>query len=356
MSVVAGPGMGQERPAWRERDEAGEVCAALDLGTSNCRLLIARPAPQGFRVVDSFSRIVRLGEGLAASGRLSEAAMARTLEALRICAHKMRHHKVTLGRAVATAACRRADNCDGFLERVRAETGLDLEIISGDEEASLALYGCAPLLNRSVPRAIVFDIGGGSTEVTWLRLDGEADGDGRDALDIIDWLSLPLGVISLAERYGGGRLQAEIYRAMVGEVRQALERFEARHQVGKAVSEGRVQMLGTSGTVTTLAAVRHGLRRYDRRRVDGCRLGLDPVRETIDRICEMSYEQRLAHPCIGPNRADLVVAGCAILDALCGLWPVGSLRVADRGLREGILFHLMNAPDRADAQPGPAAG
>ncbi len=326
--------------------------AAVDLGTNNCRLLVAKPSPKGFRVVEAYSRICRLGEGLEASGRLSETAMARTLEALEACAQRIRRRRVARARAVATAACRAADNCEGFVERVRARTGLELEIISSEEEAQLALTGCAPLLTRARSRAIVFDIGGGSTEVTWIALEPASGGPAPggpapggpalDGLKILASVSLPLGVVTFAERFGGHRIKAETYRAMVAEVRAAFAPFEAAHGLGAAVAAGQVQMLGTSGTVTTLAGVHRGLKRYDRRRVDGCRLDRDEVRATVRRIRSMGYEERVGHPCIGEQRADLVVAGCAILEGLCTLWPVDGLRVADRGLREGILYHLMN--------------
>ncbi|MDW8443258.1 MAG: hypothetical protein RML45_02265 [Acetobacteraceae bacterium] len=143
--------------------------AALDLGTNNCRLMIAAPAGRGFRVVDSFSRMVRLGEGLAASGRLCEAAMERTLEALAVCAEKVARHRVRRLRAIATEACRKAENGPRFLERVRAETGIGFEVIGPREEAELAVESCASLLAGPEPRALLFDIGGGSTELAWIR-------------------------------------------------------------------------------------------------------------------------------------------------------------------------------------------
>ena len=340
----------------RARSPAREVYAAIDLGTNNCRLLVACPdSDGGFRVIDAFSRIVRLGEGLSGSGRLSEAAMARTLEALEVCAAKMRRRGVTRLRAVATEACRRATNCDAFLQRVARETGIELEIISNYEEANLAIYGCAPLLDHSISNALVFDIGGGSTELGWMQVPGESDGTGpagRRAEPVPrGWHSIPIGVVTLTERYGGREVTPEAYAAMVAEVDAAVAPFEAEHNLGALIAEGRLQMLGTSGTVTTLCGVYQGLRRYDRARVDGCYLDFDKAGSTSRRIAAMSYEARVADPCIGPGRADLVIAGCAILEALCKIWPVGRLRVADRGLREGILFNLINGrqPAQADA-------
>lgn len=327
-----------------------DVYAALDLGTNNCRLLVARPQPDGFRVIDAFSRIVRLGEGMGESGKLSEAAMNRTLEALKVCAKKMRRRGVTRARAVATEACRRASNCGAFLARVERETGIRLEIISNNEEASLAIFGCAPLLDRTVPNALVFDIGGGSTEVTWFDVAGVGRGRGeltkilREAPEraLLGWHSAPLGVVTLAERYGGRTVTPEIYDDMVADVTAELGGFEARHGLGALIERGELQMLGTSGTVTTLAGIHSKLPRYDRSVVDGSYLDFPTVRDISRRIAAMSYEERAASPCIGRDRADLVVAGCAILEALCALWPVGRLRVADRGLREGILFTLMH--------------
>jgi exopolyphosphatase/guanosine-5'-triphosphate,3'-diphosphate pyrophosphatase len=327
----------------RRRDGARHILAALDLGTNNCRLLVARPSSGGFRIVDAFSRIVRLGEGLTASGLLSEAAMDRTIAALRICADKIRRRGVTHTRSVATEACRRAGNCEHFVERVRRETGIEIEIISTREEAELAFNGCAPLLNGHLTRALVFDIGGGSTELGWLtlrpgqmpRLDG--------------WVSVPLGVVNLTERYGGDSITVAAYEAMVAEVAAHLRPFEAAYGIARHVAAGAVQMLGTSGTVTTLAGVHLGLPRYDRSVVDGSYLEFDAIQAISRRLAAMDCASRATSPCIGPERADLVVAGCAILEAICTAWPVGRLRVADRGVREGILFGLLAATRRAYA-------
>ncbi len=318
---------------WRSR-RADDTYAALDLGTNNCRLLVARPEPDGFRVIDAFSRIVRLGEGLDASGRLSAPAMDRTVEALHICAGKMRRRGVTRARSVATEACRQAGNCNEFRARVRAETGLDIEIISAREEAELAFRGCWPLLDRERPRALVFDIGGGSTEIGWLAVEPAS-------ARLLSSLSVPLGVVTLAERHGMGRLSSAAYQAMVGEVSGHLRPFAAKIDAEGGLVSDQVQMLGTSGTVTTLAGVHLRLPRYDRGRVDGCYLDFAAIRGVSAELAAMDCEERASSPCIGRERADLVVAGCAILEAICALWPVGRLRVADRGVREGILVGLM---------------
>ena len=325
------PALGDGRPP---------TYAAIDLGTNNCRLLIAKPIGRHFRVIDAFSRIVRLGEGLATSGLLSQEAMERAIDALKVCAGKISRRGVTHARGVATEACRRAGNCGEFLGRVRAETGLDIEIISSAEEALLAFNGCAPLLSARRPRALVFDIGGGSTELGWLRLRSNRPPQ------IIDTLSIPIGVVNLTEAYGGSRIAPEVYGAMVEEVASHLRAFAGRNGIDRRVAAGAVQMLGTSGTVTTLAGVHQGLPRYNRSIVDGCYLDFAAISRVSRDLAAMTCEERSANPCIGPERADLVVAGCAILEAICGLWPVGRLRVADRGVREGILASLIQADRR----------
>jgi len=332
---IDGLGSGPAAAAGDGRRKARHVLAALDLGTNNCRLLVARPNGTGFRVIDAFSRIVRLGEGLMTTGHLSQAAMDRAIGALRICADKMRRRGVTLARSVATEACRRADNCSQFLDRVRSETGIAIEIISTREEAQLAFNGCAPLLEAGVPRALVFDIGGGSTELGWLALER-----GRMPR-LVGWTSVPLGVVSLTERYGGDCFTTTMYEAMVAEVAAHLEPFDAAYSISAEVARGGVQMLGTSGTVTTLAGVHLGLKRYNRNVIDGCHLDFAAIRTVTRELARLDCASRAASPCIGPERADLVVAGCAILEAICRRWPVGRLRVADRGVREGILLELL---------------
>ncbi|MBM3546110.1 MAG: Ppx/GppA family phosphatase [Alphaproteobacteria bacterium] len=327
-------------PARAPAKRRAPTYAALDLGTNNCRLLVATPAPGGFRVVDAFSRIVRLGEGMGTSGVLSEAAMARTIDALKVCAAKIRRQGVTRARTVATEACRRAANCQDFVERARAATGLTLEIISSGEEARLSLTGCAPLLEASRPWALVFDIGGGSTELSWARVR-----DGRP--EVAGCVSLPLGVVTLGERFPHGAAGADAYPDMVAEVDAMLAPFDAEHGLSAVMREGGVQMLGSSGTVTTLAGVHLDLPRYDRNRVDGYRLAFAAVEDVTRRIAAMPVAEREKHPCIGRERADLVLAGCAILEAICRRWPVGTVRVADRGVREGILLALMAEAGRA---------
>ena len=315
--------------------------AALDLGTNNCRLLIARPAQHGFRVVDAFSRIVRLGEGLAASSRLAEAAMDRAVEALKICRGKMANRGVTRARLVTTEACRAATNGLDFIRRVAAEAELSLEIIDQRTEAALAVSGCAALTDPAAESVIVFDIGGGSTEIVWLGGRSEA----RDpAARIREWASLPIGVVTVAERYGGIEVSRELFEEMVQDCAQALEPF-AKKASAACGSKG-FHLLGTSGTVTTVAGIHLDLPRYDRREVDGLWMHQHDVAAVIDRLIDMDYAARAANACIGRERADLVLAGCAIFEAIHRAFPSERVRIADRGLREGILLRMMHE-DRA---------
>lgn len=327
------------------RGRFGHTYAALDLGTNNCRLLIARPHLDGFQVIDAYSRIVRLGEGLSRSGLLADGAMVRAIEALNVCADKMRRRAVTRARAVTTEACRRALNGSDFLQRVVGETGLKLEVITPAEEARLAMAGCVPLLDYHHRHALIFDIGGGSTELMWLQL-GQPD----EKPKLAAWTSLPVGVVTLAEHWGGLTVSNEIYEGMVAEVGGLLAPFETAHGIAAQVANAPTQLLGTSGTVTTLAGVHLDLKRYDRARVDGLWIDDSALEQAIYKLRGMDYEGRAQHPCIGKERADLVIAGCAILEAIRRAWPATRLRIADRGVREGILNYLMN---EADAQaPG----
>jgi exopolyphosphatase / guanosine-5'-triphosphate,3'-diphosphate pyrophosphatase len=312
----------------------GPVYGALDLGTNNCRLLLAKPSLSGFTVVDAFSRIVRLGEGASLTGRLSEHAMARTIDALRVCANKLIWRKVTRRRLIATEACRIAQNGPEFIGRVHAETGLELEIIDRETEARLAVAGAEPLIDEAADKVLVFDIGGGSTELMWLERNG-----GKHAIG--EWVSLPAGVVTVAEKFGGTEVTPETYAAMRRHMFDLLAPFVARIAAQYSGPVAPDHLLGTSGTVTTIAGVQLRLRRYDRSKVDGSWLSSADIDEVVARLLSMSYEERAANACIGRDRADLVLGGCAILDEIRKAFPARRLRVADRGLREGILSHLM---------------
>ena len=317
-----------------------DLYAALDLGTNNCRLLIAQPTRPGqFRVIDAFSRIVRLGEGLGASGRLSGDAMDRAVEALRVCAAKLKTREIRRMRLIATEACRAADNGALFLERVTAETGLQLEIIDRETEARLAVSGCSSLVGPEARSVVLFDIGGGSSEIAVIRI-GE-NRSSRLANHITHWTSLPVGVVTLSERHGGRDVTPELFETMVCEVQRMLEHFDCPPVQGAARDSGDFHLIGTSGTVTTLAGVHLDLPRYDRRRVDGVWLSDDEVSAMQAKLLSWDFAGRAANPCIGPDRADLVLAGCAILEAIRRRWPSPRMRVADRGLREGLLTDMM---------------
>src|SRR5450432_486356 len=310
------------------------VYAALDLGTNNCRLLIACPTGDSFRVIDSFSRIIRLGEGISATGRISDAAIGRAIAALSICRDKMRSKNATRLRLIATEACRAADNADSFRDRVARETGIRLEVIDRETEATLAVIGCSPLLDPRGRGAILFDIGGGSTELVRIERDpGEQNATPR----IKAWMSIPLGVVTLAEHFGGKDVTPQSYALMVQEIAKYVAPFAAEH----GADLGNMHLLGTSGTVTTLAGVHLNLLRYDRRRIDGVWMSDADLTATIKRLLCMSYQERAANHCIGVERADLVLAGCAILDAIRNAFPLPRLRVADCGLREGMLVEMM---------------
>jgi exopolyphosphatase/guanosine-5'-triphosphate,3'-diphosphate pyrophosphatase len=317
--------------------------AALDLGTNNCRLLIATPAGESFRVIDAYSRVVRLGEGLGATGRLSEAAMARAITALGACADKLRRREVAGIKAVATQACRAAGNGAEFVARAAAETGIQLEVISPREEARLSVAGCRNLLDREAEAALVLDVGGGSTELSWLDL---KRGTGPGAMRA--WLSVPVGVVSLAERFPeaefvkAGADRDAWYEAMVAAVRAELRTFPHAEELRPAFADGRGHLIGTSGAITSLAGLHLRLPRYDRAKVDGLWLTNADCREAAGRLLALDGAGRAGEPCIGPDRADLVLAGAAILEAVQREWPCPRVRVADRGLREGLLLAMMS--------------
>lgn len=320
---------------------AAPLYAALDLGTNNCRLLVASPTRPGqFRVVDAFSRIVRLGEGLSTTGKLSDNAMHRAVEALKICRDKLAGKIIRRSRLIATEACRSAANGEQFLERVRTETGLELEIVDRQTEARLAVSGCGTLVTRDTDAVVLFDIGGGSSEIALIDVSRRRSP--RLAEHITAWTSLPVGVVTLAERFGGRNVTKESFGAMVDHVTELLSHFAERNCLGQLAASSRFHLLGTSGTVTTLAGIHLGLERYDRRRVDGMWMGAEDVTQMTSRLLSWDFEARVANPCIGADRADLVLAGCAILDAIRKVWPSEKLLVADRGLREGILTELMS--------------
>ncbi len=341
-STPRDPGPPPEQPRSPPFASGRQAYAAIDLGTNNCRLLIARPTGEGFVVIDAFSRVVRLGEGLAQTGRLSDAAMDRALGALHVCADKLQRRSVHLARSVATEACRRAANGAEFIERVRQETGIALDIITAQEEARLAVLGCHILLESGEGPAMIFDIGGGSTELVLVESGGAAP-------EIRDWQSVPWGVVSLTESCAGEidcpDARATRYAQMRSLVRDSFADFAQRVDAVRRRDHAdvAVRLLGTSGTVTTLASLHLELPQYDRQKVDGLIVPAEAMRGISRRLSTMPPADRRELPCIGRERSDLVVAGCAILETILDLWPADRLGVADRGIREGILRSLMAA-------------
>jgi exopolyphosphatase/guanosine-5'-triphosphate,3'-diphosphate pyrophosphatase len=338
---VGGPGQGDYK-------SQGPAFAALDLGTNNCRMLVGTPSGAGFRVIDSFSRIVRLGEGLHHSGTLCPTAMDRAVAALQDCADRLARSRPRMVRAIATEACRRARNGNEFLDRVKRETGLEVGVISSREEAELALESCTPLLGEAGRRALLFDIGGGSTELAWVRV-----GCGHPYL--IGYASLPVGVVTLAERFGAAAFTEEGFDAMVEDVTTRLVAFESVHCIAREIRDGGVRLLGTSGTVTTLASIVLNLERYRRALVDGIALTRQDADDALSNLRALDRDALAAHPCVGPERADFVMPGCAIYAAIASMWPAPDVVVADRGLREGMLLRMIRAdrtrPERRRSMP-----
>lgn len=340
----AQPSRSDRRPGPRSR---APLFAALDLGTNNCRLLMAAPdGAGGLRVVDGFSRIVRLGEGLAHTGRLSEGAMARAYQALAACAERIEARAPVAVGCVATQACRAASNGEVFLNRVRKDLGLDFQIISAEEEAKLSVLGCASLLETDAEHAMIVDIGGGSTEVSWVS--PQAVLKGKLEAPILSWGTSPMGVVTLAEEEPEPDTDQQAwYDALVERLAEAVLKIGDVQHLRQAFAEGRGHIIGTSGTVTSLAGVYLDLPRYSRQRVDGMWFDVADCRATIAKLLAQTRDERAANPCIGKDRADLVVIGGAILDAVLRVWPATRIRVADRGLREGVLMRLMAAKGAA---------
>ena len=326
-----------------EPEPAAPLFAALDLGTNNCRMLVATPAPDGFRVVDSLNRIVRLGEGIEATGQLAPRGMARAVEAVQACAARLGRRPVAGLRAVATEACRRAGNGAAFLQTLRAETGIRFELITAQDEAALAVESCAPLLGQH-PHTLLFDIGGGSTELAWLRNTPGA------APVILAIETLPIGVATLWDRHGPAVFTPPGFTAIADDVAARLAAFDRQHAIAGAVAAGQVQMLGTSGTVTTLAGIALGLTRYRRPLVDGATLPAAAAARAIALLRALDRPGLERHACVGPGRVEFVLPGCAIFAGIRALWPTPSITVADRGLREGMLLRLMRQHAAARAR------
>lgn len=327
--------------------------AALDLGTNSCRMLIARPTSDGFEVVDSFSKAVQLGHGLEGSGRLSRSSMSKTVQAMRICKQKLKKHGVDRMRLVATEACRRAKNAREFVRYVKRETGLALEIINPKDEARYAVISCAPLVTNNTEQLLVVDIGGGSTELVWIDLKDVPKDRRKHAImglhsgfegphegaKVVDWISVPLGVATLRDQFDDVADDAARFALMSWFFEESLGAFKP---ATVSISKEGFQIVGTSGTVTTVAASHLGLKRYDRAKVDGLTMTSDEIDAVIRDYLALGPEGRRTDPRIGRDRHALIMSGAAILQALLRLWPTDQLSVADRGLREGLLYAQMS--------------
>lgn len=343
------PAIAWDCPKAIARAGKGQVFAALDLGTNNCRQLIARFDRGALCIVDSWSRITRLGEGLVETGALGDAAMERSIEALQICADRQKQFGVTASGIIATEACRRASNGDSFAERVRLETGLDLQIISSDREACYAVAGCESLMRDDVPDMLVFDIGGGSTEL--VHVNRNAAGD----LAVRDVVSLPLGVVTMYETWGQSGSETAMMQAIQQDVATLLQQWPGHKELAVLAANDAIQLVGTSGTITTMAALSLGLERYQRQKVDGAVVSAEHIRAVAGSLARMTMDQRSNHDCIGAGRADLVLPGAAIVDAILDILPVREMTVADRGIREGILIELAkNLQQAGTIKPEPA--
>ena len=336
-----------------------QTFAALDLGTNNCRLLIARASGDGFKVIDSYSRVVRLGKGLASTGRLSDESMDAAIEALAVCASKMKARRVKRWRCVATEACRKASNGQEFLDRAKEEGGVSLEIISPRVEARLAVMGCLNLIDMTKEVALVIDIGGGSTELSWVDVRRLKDPNEESRVHrppISAWASLPVGVVTLSEMVPETDDRETWYADMKAKVREAIAEQGCETRFTKTFKEGRGHLIGTSGTITSLAGIHLKLPFYQRDKVDGLWLRSSDALKVARDMASRSPEDRAKEPCIGEDRARLLVAGCAITDVICEMWPSKMIRVADRGLREGMLRGLMDKSQKLNSASKAAAG
>jgi exopolyphosphatase/guanosine-5'-triphosphate,3'-diphosphate pyrophosphatase len=325
--------------------------AAIDLGTNNCRMLIGVPSGAGFHVLDGFSRVVRLGEGLYRSGILSEPAMDRAIEALQICAERLKRWDVGEVRAIATEACRQAENGAEFIARARTATGLPIETISPREEVGLAMESCASLICQTGRRALLFDIGGGSTELAWVRIARQHGPLAERAPQLIGYHSIPVGVVTLTERCNGSCDSEAGFTGVVRDVMALLQPFEAIHRIGQEIRQNGVRLVGTSGTVTTLAGIVLNLERYRRGLIDGTVLSHERVDDGLETVMRLGREGLSQHPCIGPDRVDFVLPGCAIFAAIAAIWPAPELVIADRGLREGMLLRMIRAARSSSRRP-----
>ncbi|MES0370726.1 MAG: Ppx/GppA phosphatase family protein [Mariprofundaceae bacterium] len=310
------------------------IHASIDVGSNTLRLLIARPVPnspntataQAWEIIDYRHLITRLGEGLHESGRLSDAAMERTLQALQLFKSVIDHHQVASEqlRATATAAVREAKNGTLFQQQAEKKTGIHLSIIDGEEEAKLSLLGASSVLHEETSSdMLLFDIGGGSTE--FVRSKNSS---------AIDAISCKLGVVRLVEAHlHSDPPSTEDYLTMKKAAHDHLE-MVAEHW-RKISGSAPKSLVGTAGTVTTLAAVQMNLVPYDPEQVNNHQISHENFISLRNHLLNLNHEQRQNIPAIEPGRADLIIAGLAIIEAIMEKWGYKSLITVDAGLLEG---------------------
>ncbi|MCP5072785.1 MAG: Ppx/GppA family phosphatase [Rhodobacteraceae bacterium] len=359
----------QQNGTTSPKNGGAPLFAALDLGTNSCRMLIARPQGREFQVIDAFSKPVHLGAGLEQFGTLAPSAIKRTLGALRVCGKKLKQHGVQHSRLVATEACRRAKNGQSFVNLVKRETGLRLEIIQPSEEARLAVVSCAPHLGEEIDQLLIVDIGGGSTELVWLDLSNVTAKERAQAMvrlelsekkldaalatnaaKVVDWKSVPMGVATLKDMFADVEEDCAKFALMSCCFEEQIDEF-LPPEFSRDGLGNQFQIIGTSGTVTTVAASHLGLSRYERCKVDGISMCKQEIDAVVKRYLSIGPEGRRKAPCIGTDRHELIMSGAAILQAILRVWPSGQLTVADRGLREGLLYSQMSAAGVWDARP-----
>jgi exopolyphosphatase/guanosine-5'-triphosphate,3'-diphosphate pyrophosphatase len=318
------------------------------------------------KVIDSFAKIISLGEGIKQTGVLSEEAIERTIVALRACKKKLDSHRIYKMRAVATEACRQASNTKSLIERVNSEIGVDLEVISPQEEARLVLKGCSGVISDEKNYGILMDIGGGSTEVVWLKIN---KGMTRPTISVIDSISLPFGVVTISDTYTHSKNNQEIYTVLRKNILSTIDTFMKKNNIRTNFSKGDVQVITSSGTTTTLGSLTLGLSTYDRSSVDGkdfsskkivevgeellsrylsstpttVKLGKEKnfiTNKFFDHVLDKSSEE---FKIFAYNRMGLLAAGVVIINSI--LESIGDclVRIADRGVREGILYDLMDS-------------
>lgn len=300
---------------------------SIDAGTNTFRLLIAElEGPDRFLPLHVSRDIIRLGRGFRARGMISEEAARRALSTLQGYAATLREYGAQEVRAVATSVCREASNGPAFLDRVRAETGIPLEAIVAAEEARLALKGALTVVSADGGPLLLVDIGGGSTEFVLARRDRPADP-----------ISLPLGVVHLTEEFlrhdppapaEMAALQAHLDRALAA----GLAAYRP------LLGQPGLTLVGTAGTITTLAAMELGLEVYDPARVNHLRLSRAALSRLLGALTPLPARERLRIRPLEPGREDVIVAGALILAQVMEWFQVPEVVVSDGGLLEGLIL------------------